>query len=360
MAELASSFTRQLGHADFDLARVDAIPGLNCPIRDCSAALVNLVYGKQHDSAGKPTRKTKPWCPVHGIRLHSGTFVYWSSEDQREDSRLRNFIVRDDLVTKIAFEAGSKAEAHRLGHEMSEDALSWNVFVSFAVAGKLKEAGEWLTGRSLSTEPNLYLWGQRIDIEGGELGTYPALLEAREHLESGIKHFGTEPDIMLVIEGEIVICIEAKFGSGNPLAYDGNEREGKKPTSRAGLFAKYLGKARKPRTRVAIHSKTKASTLHSQLFRNVVFASEMAEKDWHVVNLVRSTDQRTKDSARYSFADPSADVKSYLSPDSQSCFTYRTWENLYAAVIKGTPELAELGSYMRGKSAHYRPAFELT
>ena len=29
-----------------------------------------------------------------------------------------------------------------------------------------------------------------------------------------------------------------------------------------------------------------APTLHSQLFRNIVLASEMAEKDWHVVNLV--------------------------------------------------------------------------
>jgi hypothetical protein len=201
--------------------------------------------------------------------------------------------------------------------------------------------------------------GQRIDIEGGNRGTYPALLEVREYLDSGIKHFGTEPDIMLVIEGEIVICIEAKFGSGNPLAYDGNEKEGEKPTSRSGLFERYLGKARTLSTRVAIHSGTTAPTLHSQLFRNIVFASEMAEKDWHVVNLVRSTDQGTKDNERYSFADPSVDVKSYLSPDSQSCFTYRTWENLYAAVIKGAPELAELGLYMRGKSAHYRPAFNL-
>jgi hypothetical protein len=273
-----------------------------------------------------------------------------------KDSRLRNFIVAQDLVTDIA---AAKVEAHRLGYEMSEDALSWNVFVSLAVAGKLKEAGEWLTGRQLSGEPELYLWGQRIDIKGGQRETYPALLKVREYLESGIEHFGTEPDIMLVTEGEMLICIEAKFGSGNPLAYDGDEKEGDKPTSRKRLLERYLGKSKKASTRAAIQSETMAPTLHSQLFRNIVFASEMAEKDWHVVNLVRSTDLGTKDNERYSSADPSVDVKSYLSPDAQSCFTYRAWEGLYAAVIKDTPELAKLGLYLRSKSAHYRPAFNI-
>jgi hypothetical protein len=87
------------------------------------------------------------------------------------------------------------------------------------VASKLKDAGEWLTGRSLSGEPELYLWGQRIDVKGRERGMYEPLRRVRAALESGIARFGTEPDIMLVVKGEMVICIEAKFGSGNPLAY---------------------------------------------------------------------------------------------------------------------------------------------
>ena len=242
---------------------------------------------------------------------------------------------------------------------MSEDALSWNVFVSLAEAGRLKQAAEWLTARSLSTEPSLYLWGKRIDVHGCQRGSYPALLEVREYLESGIKHFGTEPDVMLVIEGEILICIEAKFGSGNPLAYDSDDYEGEKPASRAGLLKRYLGNSRKARTTSAIQIGAMAPRLHSQLFRNIVFASEMAEKDWHVVNLVSNTQLSDKDNNRYSFADPTLDVRSYLSSNSQRCFTYRTWEDLYTAVIKDTPELAELALYMRDKSAHYRPAFIL-
>jgi hypothetical protein len=361
MTKLADSSTRPLGHADFDLARVDAIPPSNCPVRDCSATLANLVYGKQYDRDGEPKERMMPWCPEHDIRLHSGTFVYWNGDDRRDDSRLRNFIVQKDLVTAIALKPGAKAEAHRLGYEMSEDALSWNVFVSLAVAGKLKEAGEWLTGRSLSAEPELYLWGQRIGVKGSNQGTYEALRQVRAALESGIARFGTEPDVMLVVKrGEMVICIEAKFGSGNPLAYDGDEREGEKPASRAGLLKKYLGASTTVRTKTAMRPANMAPRLHSQLFRNVVFASEMTEKDWHVVNLVsRTQHQDKKDSARSSFADPTDDVRSYLSPDSQVCFTYRTWEDLYAALVKDTPELGQLGLYLRGKSAHYRPAFNL-
>jgi hypothetical protein len=240
---------RAFGHADFDLSHVGDTPASKCPVRDCSALLVGLQYGKQHDRDGTPRERNKPWCPDHQIRLHSNTFVYWNGDDQQEDSRLRNFIVEKGLATQIALKRGAKAEAHRLGYEMSEDALSWNVFVSLALFGRLKEAGEFLTGHSLSAEPTLYLWGNRIDLVGGELGTYPPLLKVREYLESGINGFGTEPDIMLVVEDEIVICIEAKFGSGNPLAHDGEVKAGEKPVSRAGLLARYIGAAAKTRRR---------------------------------------------------------------------------------------------------------------
>ncbi|MHB8475737.1 MAG: hypothetical protein ACYDBZ_05555 [Steroidobacteraceae bacterium] len=360
MSALADCSTLPLGHADFDLARVDAIPLVSCPVRDCSATLVNLVYGKQYDRDGEQKEQTMPWCAEHEIRLHAGTFVYWNGDDRRVDPRLRNFIVQKNLVAAVALKPGAKAEAHRLGYEMSEDALSWNVFVSLAVAGKLKEAGEWLTGRSLSAEPELYLWGQRIGVKGSNPGTYEALRQVRAALESGVARFGTEPDVMLVVRGEMVICIEAKFGSGNPLAYEGDVKEGEKPTSRVALLEKYLGASTTARTKTAMRPASMAPRLHSLLFRNVVFASEMAEKDWHVVNLVsRTQHQGKKDSARSSYADPTEDVRSYLSPDSQACFTYRTWEELYAALVKDTPELAELGLYMRGKSAHYRTAFNL-
>jgi hypothetical protein len=351
---------RMYGHTDFDLSRVDALPISRCPLRDCLATLSHVPYGNQHGRDGRPKEVTKLWCPEHGIRLHSGTFVYWNGPDQEKESQLRNVLVERGLATEIALEPGAKAETGRFGNEMSEDALSWNVFVSLAVAGQLKAAANFLTGRNLVTEPDLYLWGKRIDIRGGERGRFEPLWKARMHLESGIHSFNTEPDIMLVVEGEIVICIEAKFGSGNSLAHDSPVKEGEKPTSRNALIERYLGNSTKVRTQAAIRPNSGSSKLHSQLFRNIVFASEMADKEWHVVNLVSRKQHRLgKDSLRSSFADPTVDILSFLSPESQSFFTYRTWENLYAEVIKDTPDLAELDHYMRRKSAHYRPAFDV-
>ena len=100
--------------------------------------------------------------------------------------------------------------------------------------------------------------------------------------------------------------------------------------------------------------------LHSQLFRNIVFASEMAgETPWHVVNLVSSTQRSIRNDVRYSFGDPTAEVQKYMHPGCRDWFTYRTWEQLHASVIRDDANLTELDRYLRGKSAHYLPAFEL-
>ena len=84
------------------------------------------------------------------------------------------------------------------------------------------------------------------------------------------------------------------------------------------------------------------------------------ELPWHVVNLVSSTQRRHADEVRYSFAPPAEDVCCYLHPERQLCFTYRTWEGLHAALIRDDARLTELDRYLRGKSAHYIRAFELS
>jgi hypothetical protein len=149
MNELKSDCLRHFGWKDFDLARVDK-KSRKCPVQGCSAKLLGVPY----------RNKTLPWCPAHAIRLHSDTFVYWNEPNARdEDARLRNFIVRPDLVSATALPNGKKVEAHRLGFEMSEDALSWNVFVSLAEAGKLREATQFLTGRKDYVAPRTFTCG---------------------------------------------------------------------------------------------------------------------------------------------------------------------------------------------------------
>lgn len=351
---------RRFGHANFDPNRLDESPVTKCPVRRCSATLVWLPYGKQQDREGKYKERTLPWCPEHGIRLHSNTFVYWNGPGLEDEARLRNFIVERDLALAIALRKGMKAESHRLGYEMSEDALSWNVFVSLARAGKLRAATQFLTGRTVRAEPHLYLWGWRIDTKCGEPTYYESLRRVLGELEEDIHTFRTEPDIMLVAEGELLVSIEAKFASANPLAHGDTDKTGEKPNSRAGLLVRYLGEKTSDRTNRIVQPAHIGPKLHSQLFRNIVFASEMVQQTpWHVVNLVSSTQRGTTENARYSFRDPEAAVRCYLHSESQSCFTYRTWEALHAAVIKDAPDLAELNAYLRGKSAHYLPAFKL-
>ena len=62
----------------------------------------------------------------------------------------------------------------------------------------------------------------------------------RRMLEKDIRRLPTEPDIMLIAPGQMLICIEAKFASANPLAHDGPTATGAKPTTREGLLARYL------------------------------------------------------------------------------------------------------------------------
>ena len=205
------------------------------------------------------------------------------------------------------------------------------------------------------------MWGERIDVKGGASGCrYQPLVDTIGNLESDITRFKTEPDIMLVLDGRIVICIEAKFGSGNPLAHHGKSKADEKPTDRDGLLGRYLDRASE-RTKGAFDRDGIGEIFHSQLFRNLVFVSEMANGgDWHVVNLMSDTQRKLGTTTdKYSFDDPRPHVRSYLRSDCRDRFHFKTWEELYGKVVKNTSGLAQVGDYIRTKSAHYERAFAL-
>lgn len=331
---------QHFGHEDFEPSRIQSHYPAGCPIAACSTKLIGIPDG----------RGERPFCPAHGIRLHSNTFVYWNGAERRSEARLRNFRIRPDLAREVALGSVEKAESHRLGYEMSEDALSW----------KLRQAAQFLTAREVRAEPDLYLWGELVDVKGARRTRFAPLDAVRARLEREVRKFKTEPDVMLVLEGELVISIEAKFSSGNPLAYEGIVEAGQKPADRAGLLRRYVDQSG-AETQSFIDPDGMGDVLHSQLFRNVIFASEMASScDWHVVNLVSKTQWNYgKDSERYSYENPAPAVRPYLRQDHKHCFSFRAWEGLHKTVIRGVPELAKVDTYMRSKSARYRPAFEL-
>jgi hypothetical protein len=258
-----------------------------------------------------------------------------------------------------------KAETHRLGYELSEDAVTWNVFVALSKAGMLSEIMSWLAGRKIAGEPELYLWGCRVDFNAGKFVPYSLLKEARAVIEPDIKRFPTEPDVMLIVPGKSVMLIEAKFTSGNTLAQsDGVQTVGEKPKHAGGLLDRYLYRNAFGYDKRCIVPERIGSRFHSQLFRNIVFAAGIAEKfngDWQVVNLVRSTgNHRIRLISNVDFGDPTDAVRCYLAEGYKERFTFRIWEGLYASVVKREPKLNALTNYLKGKSAFLRPAFNLS
>src|SRR4051812_31842942 len=104
-----SSCTEYFGFAEFDPERIGAARPEVCPLHGCATPLASVPFRAAE----------KPYCPTHGIRLHSATFVYWNGADRRDEARLRNFVIRSDLARAIALSSTQKAESHRLGYEMS-------------------------------------------------------------------------------------------------------------------------------------------------------------------------------------------------------------------------------------------------
>jgi len=352
---MQSTCFKSFGHEDFNPELIGSLrEWKKCPIGGCDLRDITVGVKRKSDISV---------CVQHGIRLHAGTFVYWNGTENELEARLRNIQVRPDLARKFVAGKTGKVESGRLGYEMSEDALSWNVFVGLMEERALAKAVVHLCGITPSREPDLYLWGLRITDHAGLPDTFSPLLAVREHLERGIRKFVTEPDIMLVIPGELLICIEAKFASGNPLAHAGKNRSGEKPTDAKGLADRYL-RAEAKAARAAVKLPEVRDPLHSQLFRNVVFAVEMAARerieDWRVVNLVGKTlwDARKGKmrSAGYSVDDPAPEVQRYLRAEHKDRFSFRHWESLYGYVLKDIPVVAR---YMHWKSAHFHPAFNM-
>lgn len=302
------------------------------------------------------------------MRFHGDTFVYYNGPERQDEhrARLRNFLFGKEFVAAHVLDSLNKAETHRLGFEMSEDALSWNVFVALQSAGRLDQAVRFLIGRSVQGTPTLYLWGCKVELGANESKVFPPLAEVRRLLEPDIAKFWTEPDIMLVFGQGLIVCIEAKFGSGNPLTSVGSTALGGKPKDVEGLQRRYLGASGVwAREKNCLMRQALGATLHSQLFRNIVFAARMAENmgpgtDWHIVNLVSSTQWKDRSSiADYDFQDPTPQLLSYLAEESRHRFTFRDWEGLYSSVVKDSAGLGDLKDYFLGKSAHFRPAFSI-
>lgn len=324
-----------------------------CPVSGCNAPLekVPSQWGEM------------PFCPLHCIRIHRGssTFVYYNGSDalSKWTAALRNILFeREYFAAHILGNAG-KAETHRICHETSEDALTWNVFARLAKEGILADLVSNLTNRGLKDEPELYLWGLKVCLQDSFASAlFPPVAVARDVFEPDITNYLTEPDIMLYVPGQVLMLVEAKFTSGNPIAKASADDDalGEKPKSRSGILQRYRASALPDG---ALVTDAVIDPFYSQLYRNVVFAIHMANQlgvQWAVVNLVCEGrfHQGRKESE---FMDPTRFIHALLPKNSHNQFASYSWERLYADHVAKAASLGDLAEYMRNKSAYCAKAF---
>jgi hypothetical protein len=325
-----------------------------CPIRNCTSTLCTVPsqWGEL------------PFCLSHGIRIHfsSRKFVYYNGPDPKakKQAALRNIIIEKDYFSKYIYNSPKKAETYRFCFETSEDAFTWNVFSSLAHYKKLKYALSYLVGKDfLVDEPQLYLWGQRIDIsKDKEPEVFSPLLFAREVFEPDISQYLTEPDLIMLIPRKILVVIEIKFTSGNSIAQNVTVDEDDVPESKDDILKRY--KTLFLPRRVIKSIKTD-DIFYDQLYRNLIFTIYMANKlgvDWRLINLVSKT-QWSARSNNPKFTDPTCSIQEILSESYKNHFLFQTWEGLWVHCIKNDPELCLLSEYMQHKTARMAKAFEL-
>jgi len=270
------------------------------------------------------------FCPKHGISMSAApTYIYHNAE--------RNFIIGKEIPERI-----SKVEKWRLGYETSEDALSWNVFVGLYALKGLPEAFEALAGTGPEREPELYLWGNRVDAD---FVRWPNLCAVRKELERGMA-IPTEPDIILRVPGQAIVLIEAKFSSPNSSLARKKGRFG----SVTDFLDRYKCKegAADPLNRKWI-SEQDGERILEQLCRNAVFAHWLASEREQpfVVNLVRLAAKNDEQLFRQ-----------HLSREGVQ-FRVCTWERLCGLSAIRREQASVLRGYLKNKTLRLSPAFDL-
>jgi hypothetical protein len=317
-----------------------------------------VVEGLVENDSRFINRRQDGWisCPLSG---HYDDQLRWKDDNYRKgsvpcgeppasfraaptyvlESALDNFIVGRDLIEEAIDGQWGKAETGRLGNENSEDAVTWNVFRSLQEAGRLSVAARVLVDVETAAEPELFFWGQRLELTRAEAWT--ELQTLRDELEPGQAQ-QTEPDACLYIAGWGWVFIEAKFGGGTDVYDD--------PARVEAWIERYSAACPGVFDDEAIRG-AKLREFPQQLLRNVAFAHRLKGAGEHatVVALVRENDPTAVEKWVGRCLAETADVS----------FRLETWEALYRALDPDQAGLEQLRLYMENKSYGLRQAFAL-
>jgi hypothetical protein len=254
-------------------------------------------------------------------------------------------------------------ESGRLCYENSEDAVSYNVFTALlSYMPSLKKLVSHIINKEVTGEVEVYLWGGKIDIEHNKFYPYKPLIDVRKHLEHDIKMYATEPDIMLIVPEKVVVCIEAKFSSKNPIAREAKVSAGQKPKAVATLIERYCSRNRIIDVNQIFDFSKLPSVFYEQIFRNIIFAASMAKlegiSEWFVVNLRNQHIMNIKRDRPESMP-ILRNVRSILTPAYKKRFVHLTWEELYEVAVEGSNQLSNLAWYLKNKSLGCARAFNI-
>jgi hypothetical protein len=328
-----------------------------CPVKDCVSVtnLVNKHLGKY---------AILPFCPEHGLINLKDTLAYYNG-NSREAKALalkRNLVFNSSFYIKNILRGNiAKPETETLFHESSDKAVIWNVFSELSLWEKSLEDFVALLTRQYYNEPlNLYLWGKRIDLTKNTAPQqYKPLLEVRKLLEPDIKRSLTEPDIIIAIPGKLVISIEAKFGSENTVSENkAKQVKRERPKKMSDIVRRYYRNNEFLRNEVLFDFKHTPEPFYEELFRNIIFASSMAKLEgtaqWYAINL------RSQHIIYLNHSLPVQRVmRAFLTPKYRKQFIHFTWEDMYAKLVKGNPNLVNLAWYLKNKTIGARRAFNI-
>lgn len=175
---------------------------VECPVADCTTVVRRRRRGEQQTDDDFR-------CAKCGIYVFPSTFAYVAETD----NLLWNENVDAALLQSIkAF----KAEIDRLGHERSEDAVSWNVFRCFDRINALDDLATLFSGQEANSDTQIVWWSYS---ERAKQAWEPLLKARVEFGEARTVADATgkgvsEPDIIL-FNDDLLLFVEAKFGSGN-------------------------------------------------------------------------------------------------------------------------------------------------
>jgi hypothetical protein len=314
---------------------------VQCYIRSCEELLRPPCRGFRGDA-----------CKAHGIYCHlSGSNRTFTYRDFR-----RNLIVSPELFARKVRGNPHKVESHRFGYLNSEDAVSWNCFRSLQDAGVLHLIAQWVTGEPVTKEPFLWLWG--LSSSDDRFRPWPLLTAARQRFEIGrlpVTRPLSEPDISLLIPGELLLIIEAKLLSPNPVVY----RDQPRKTPQSLTLEELINLYHDPALRIPDCDKLRsAERAWSQLHRYLILAEWMAQRDSphtraYLANLVRAGQEH----------ESTSDFRQFLRPEYADRFARLTWEAIFTLSGQYWRRLTRLHEYMLTKpvavGGHFVPAFQL-